>query len=158
HYDPVPLPHSQVRMTDGGREVYGGGGITPDVPVPPRTLNPVEARLAGAGIFFEFGRDYLAHHKNVPADFTPNRKTLDEFRKLVSSKGITLSAAEFKANERFISQQIQVQLVRDIYGADAANHIGVEEDPLVERALGSLGQAKELLVRAQRYMASRGMQ
>lgn len=158
HYDPAPLPHSQVRMTDGGREVYGGGGITPDVPVPPRTLNPVETKLAGADTFFEFGREYLAHHKNVPADFTPNRKTLDEFRKFASSQGIALSAAELKENEGFISQQIQVQLVRDIYGADAANHIAVEDDPLVERALGSLGQAKELLVRAQRYMASRGTQ
>ena len=158
HYDPAPLPHSQVRMTDGGREVFGGGGIAPDVPVPPRKLNPVEARLTGADVFFDFGRSYLAHHKTVSADFTPNRKTLDEFRKFLPSENVTLSSAEFKANEPFISEQIRVQLVRDIYGADAANHVVVENDPLVERALGSLGQAKELLVHAQHYMASRGIQ
>ena len=158
HYDPTPLPHSQVRMTDGGREEFGGGGITPDVPIPPQKLNPVESKLAAADVFFDFSRSYLAGHKTVPEDFNPNRKVLDEFRKFLLSEQVTLSDVDFKANEPFISQQIQVQLVRAIYGPDAANHIVVEKDPLVGRALDDLGQAKELLVRAQHYMASRGIQ
>ncbi len=158
HYDPTPLPHTQVRMTDGGRTVYGGGGISPDIPVPPRKLNPVETRLAAAGVFFDFGRSYLAHHKTVPAGFTPGRKVLDEFRKFLPAEHVTLSDAEFKANEPFIREQIRVQLIRTIYGPDAANHIVVENDPLVGQAVDSLGQAKALLVHAQHYMASRGMQ
>ncbi|MGH9770172.1 MAG: S41 family peptidase [Candidatus Acidiferrales bacterium] len=158
HYDPEPLPHSQVRMTDGGREVYGGGGITPDVPVPPRKLNSVETRLTAADVFFDFGRSYLARHKTVPADFTPNRKVLDEFHKFLTSQDTTLTSEEFKANEPFIEEQIRIQLLRTVYGADAASHVAVENDPLVQRATASLTQAKELMVRAQRYMASRGTQ
>ncbi len=158
HYDPAPLPHSQVRLTDGGREVYGGGGIAPDVSVPPAKLNPVEAKLEAADVFFDFGRSYLARHKTVPARFTANRKVLGEFHKFLPSEGITVAGADLKANQAFIAEHIRVQLVRVLYGADAANHIVAANDPLVERAAESLAQAKQLMVHAQRYMASRGTQ
>src|SRR5437867_3467844 len=31
HLQNAPMPHSEVRLTDGGREVYGGGGIARDL-------------------------------------------------------------------------------------------------------------------------------
>lgn len=31
HDENAPTPHDEVKLTDGGREVYGGGGISPDV-------------------------------------------------------------------------------------------------------------------------------
>ncbi len=158
HYNPSPYPKTQVRLTDGGRPVYGGGGITPDVRVPPQKLNSVESKLAGANVFFDFGRSYLARHNTIPPDFKANRKVLDEFRKFLPTEDVSISDADFKANESFIRRQIRIQLVRAIYGEDAANRLVVENDPLVARAADSLGKAKELLVHAQRYMASRGME
>ncbi|HEX5481152.1 MAG TPA: S41 family peptidase [Terriglobia bacterium] len=154
HYDPTP--HTQVRMTDGGRQVYGGGGITPDVAVPAPKLNSVQQKLVGAGAFFDFGRHYLARHKTISADFKPNGKVIDEFRKFAASDGVSLSAQDIKDNEAFIRKRIRVQLVRTIYGEDAATRLSAENDPLVQKALGSFDQAHQLLVQAHRYMASRG--
>lgn len=156
HYDPTP--HTQVRMTDGGRQVYGGGGITPDVAVPAPKLNPVQQKLIGAGAFFDFGRNYLASHKTISRDFKPNGKVLEEFKKFLASNGISVSSRDIKDNEEFIRERIRVQLVRTIYGQDAATQLSVENDPLVQRALGSFAQARQLLVQAHRYMASRGME
>lgn len=158
HYDPTPLPHTQARLTDGGREVFGGGGITPDIIVPPQKLNPVEEKLVNAGAFFDFGGRYLADHKTIPQDFKPNGKALEAFRKFLSGDNVDISAQDFKDNEEFIRQHIQEQLVRAIYGSTAADQIAVEDDPLVNQALDSFPQAKALLVQAQRYMASRGME
>ncbi|MGH9396448.1 MAG: S41 family peptidase [Terriglobia bacterium] len=156
HYDPTPLPHTQARLTDGGRAVYGGGGITPDVPVPSRKLNPTEQKLMAAGAFFDFGRSYLATHKTIPPDFKTSNKVLDEFRKFLVSDDITVSDQDFVSSEDFIREQIQVQLVGSIFGTTAADKITKDDDPLVAKAIDSLTQAKELLVQAQRYMASRG--
>lgn len=156
HYDPSPLPHTQVRLTDGGREVFGGGGITPDVIVPPTKLNPVEEKLLAAGAFFDFGGSYLADHKTIPQDFKVNGKTLEAFRKFLPGDNVTISTQDFKANEEFIRQHIQEQLVRAIYGSQAADQITIENDPLVDQAIDSLPQAKALLVQARRYMAARG--
>lgn len=158
HYDPNPLPHTQARLTDGGREVFGGRGITPDIVVAPEKLNPLEEKLVNAGAFFDFGGRYLADHKTVPEDFKPNGKVLDAFRKFLPGDNVDVSAQDFRDNEEFIRQHIQEQLVRAIYGSTAADQITVEDDPLVNQALGSLPQAKALLVQAQRYMASRGME
>jgi carboxyl-terminal processing protease len=158
HYDPAPLPHTQVRMTDGGREVFGGGGITPDVDVPPQKPNAVQQRLLDAGVFFDFGRSYLASHRTVPEDFKPNGKVLEEFKKFLTAQGISISDRDFKSNESFIREHIRLQLVGVIYGEDAARQIAVETDPLIQKALDSFGQAKQLLVQAHRYMASRGLE
>lgn len=157
HYDPAPLPHKQVRMTDGGREVFGGGGIAPDVVVPARKLSSAEQKMIAAGAFFDFGRSYLANHRTIPTNFKAGSKVMDDFRRFLPGDEVSISEEDFKASEPFIREHVRVQLVRAIYGEDAANRITIDNDPLVKRAVDSLGQAKELLVRAQRYMASRGM-
>lgn len=158
HYNPTPYPHTQARLTDGGREVFGGGGITPDVRVPPEKLNSTQRKLVVANTFFDFARSYLATHKTVSADFKPNGKVLDQFKKFLATDSVSISPQDFKDNEEFIRQQIQAQLIRSIYGSNVADKLTVDDDPLVARALNSLTQAKTLLVQAQRYMASRGIQ
>jgi carboxyl-terminal processing protease len=156
HYDPTPPPHTQVRMTDGGRVVYGGGGITPDVTVPSAKLDGTQHKLEDAGVFLDFGRSYLASHKAVPRSFKADRKVLDEFKSFLASEHINVSPDDFDANESFIREHIRAQIVSTIYGVEAGTELGVESDPLVVRSLDNLGQARQLLVHAQRYMASRG--
>jgi carboxyl-terminal processing protease len=158
HYDPVRPPHPQARLTDGGRVVYGGGGITPDVAVPPVDLNSTEERLRDAGVFLDFGRRYLATHQTVPRDFKPDRKVLDEFRAFLVSEGLAVSPEDFQENESFIREHIRTQIVESLYGSEAAKEIGVTSDPLVLKSLDDFGQARALLVRARRYMASRDEQ
>ena len=156
HYDPLPSPHPQARLTDGGRVVYGGGGITPDIAVPPVTQNPTEQKLSDAGVFLDFGRRYLASHNSVPRNFKPDRKVLDEFKSFLASDNFTISPQEFAANESFIRQHIRNEIVSAIYGVEAGNELAVQSDPLVTKSLDSFSQARQLLVHAQRYMASRG--
>jgi carboxyl-terminal processing protease len=158
HYDPAPLPHTQARLTDGGRVVYGGGGIRPDVTVSSVKPNSTEQKLSDAGVFLDFGKTYLATHPTVPRDFKPDRKVLDEFKTFLTSNGITLSPQAFGANESFIREHIQTQIVESIHGVEAAKEIAVTHDPLVLRSLNDFGQAHALLIRARRYMASRGEQ
>ncbi|MCE5250619.1 S41 family peptidase [bacterium] len=59
-----------VYYTDLGRNVYGGGGITPDrvIEIPPK-LNEYESALRGTHIFFEFANDYLIRHNDIPVYF-----------------------------------------------------------------------------------------
>jgi carboxyl-terminal processing protease len=156
HYQPSPLPHSQARLTDGGRVVYGGGGIAPDVVVPQVKFNAVQQELVNRGAFFDFGRIYLASHKSIPVGFMPDRKVLQQFKAFLLSENVALSNAEFLANESFISEHIRIQLVSTIYGEEAADKIQVENDPLVQRAIETLPQAAQLLVNRNRYMALRG--
>src|SRR6266446_8097071 len=89
------VPHTDTRHTDGGREVFGGGGITPDVLVNQTTSSVVESRLLASAVcpdylqcgpFFEFGKYYLGIHKTIPHDFSADNQVVQDFRGFLAKK------------------------------------------------------------------------
>ena len=154
----APTPKSQVRLTDGGREVYGGGGITPDVEVAPPKLNDVQQKLADHDAIYEFAEHYLGVHKTIPRDFQVTPDVLDEFTRYLGDEHLNVSSADLNDNADWLKERIRVQLVGMIYGADEALKIDKETDPLVGKAVESLPQAAALLQHSKQYVASRGSQ
>ncbi len=157
HPQSNPTPHTEVRLTDGGREVFGGGGIDPDVKVSEPKLTPTQETLARRGAFFNFGKSYLAVHKTIPRDFQVNDEVLDEFKQFLGKESIQIADKGFQDNLDFIKQRIQLQLVTVIYGENEAAQISVTNDYLVQKAMESLPQARELLSKAKKYMASKSV-
>ena len=51
-----------VKMTDSGRTVYGGGGITPDEKFAAPKLNKFQIELLRKFAFFNFTRNYFGKH------------------------------------------------------------------------------------------------
>jgi carboxyl-terminal processing protease len=155
HPEDTPTPHTDVRLTDGGREVYGGGGITPDIKYEEPKLTPTQEVLLQHGAPFEFGKYYLGIHKTIPRDFQVTDAVLQEFRQFLAEQNIRISDQDLKDNSDFIRTRIRFQLVASIFGETEANRIGIEIDPLVQKALDSMPQASELLAKAKRYIASK---
>ncbi len=155
HPEDVPMPHTEVRLTDGGRKVYGGGGITPDVKVSPQKLNDIERILVQNGAFFSFAQSYLAIHNTIPEDFQASNDVVAEFEKFLAKQQIPVTTQDIQNNLDFVKLRIRERLVEDIYGTNVADRIKVENDPLVEDAVAHLSEARELLVNLQKYMAER---
>jgi carboxyl-terminal processing protease len=153
-----PEPHTQMKLTDGGREVFGGGGITPDIHFTDAPLNKVQERLVDAGVFFNYAEHYLGQHKTIPPDFKVDDAVITDFRKYLGTQNVPLTDQELAANLSFVRRHIRTRLVASIYGQNEADQITVENDPEVQKALASFGQAQQLLVQARHYMASKGKQ
>jgi carboxyl-terminal processing protease len=87
---PTPAgPSPTAYHTDGGRTVYGGGGIVPDVFVRQGEVSERVARLLASSAFFHFAVGYLADKPDKTAAanaFTPDAATLARFRALVVEK------------------------------------------------------------------------
>jgi carboxyl-terminal processing protease len=147
--------HGEVRLTDGGREVYGGGGITPDIKVPENDLTPTQEALLQRGAFFNFGKYYLGVHKTIPKDFQVDDAVISEFKQFLDKEKINVSDQDLHNNLDFIKMRIRTQLVAAIFGENEADKISIDNDPLVQKALENLPKAKELLANAKRYMASK---
>jgi carboxyl-terminal processing protease len=89
-----------VFHTDLGRDVYGGGGISPDVILTPlKRLNELELALRNSNLYFEFADDYLLRNNDVPKDFTSfltgyriSSNELENFRKFIELKGIHIDS------------------------------------------------------------------
>jgi len=155
--------HPDLHRTDGGRQVYGGGGITPDIQVDDQAVSPVETKLLATdacpdflqcGPFFDFGRHYLGVHKTVARDFMPDDSTLAEFREFAAKDGVTLSDKDFKDHADFIKNHLRDLLVGMIYGEDEARHMSLVSDSMVQKAIGALPQAAALATHAKKYMAA----
>jgi carboxyl-terminal processing protease len=151
----APTPHSDVRLTDGGREVYGGGGITPDVKYEEPKLTPPQELLVTHNVFFGFAKSYLGVHKTIPNDFQVTDAVLQEFQHYLADQKVQLSEHDYKDNLDFIRTRIRPPLVEFIYGQTEASQIALENDPLVEKAVEDMPQASELLAKAKRYIASK---
>lgn len=76
----------EVFFTDGGRKVYGGGGIVPDIEIDRPDLKPIEINLERQSMFFTFAVFYLAKHPDIPRDFEINGQILEEFRSFLKEK------------------------------------------------------------------------
>jgi len=157
HPQSNPSEHNEVRLTDGGREVYGGGGIDPDIRVTEPKMTPPQEALAQRGAFFNFGKYYLATHRTIPRDFEVTDEVLNEFKQFLGKEKIQVSDQDLQDNLDFIKQRIRLQLVTVIYGEADASRMSLENDYLVQKALENLPQARELLAKAKKYMASKSM-
>jgi len=151
----APTPHTDVRLTDGGREVYGGGGITPDVKYEDPKLNPTQEALLQHNAFFDFAKYYLGIHKTIPNDFQVTDAVLQEFRQFLAQQKIQISDQDLKDNMDFVRTRIRPPLVEFIFGQTEASQIAIENDPLVQKAVDGMPQASELLAKAKRYIASK---
>ncbi|MGD0697138.1 MAG: S41 family peptidase [Terriglobia bacterium] len=157
HYDEAAPRHTEVRLTDGGREVYGGGGITPDVDIPEPKLTKVEEMLLAHGAFYNFGKYYLGVHKTVPQDFTVSPEVLQEFERYLETEHVKVSSRDIQDNLDFINNHIRVQLIGVIYGSNEGDKIAKESDYLLQKALEHLGEARELMASAKKVVASKSL-
>jgi carboxyl-terminal processing protease len=80
-------------FTKGGRVVYGGGGVVPDVSVPSERLSPLEYNLLAKLVFFDFAVHYTATHPELPKDFEVDQAMLKEFTEFLKTKNFNYQTA-----------------------------------------------------------------
>jgi carboxyl-terminal processing protease len=157
HDDTSAPSHAQVYYTDGGRKVYGGGGITPDTtfrePTPDATLENLESHFA----FYSFAKQYLTSHRDVPRNFVPDDQIVEAFKGYLERSKIQVSDKDFAQNEPDIRRDIREYILTTAYGGQQEDRLLAEDDPLIEKALTELPQASQLMANAKRYMASRSV-
>jgi len=136
---------SEVKTTDAGRTVYGGGGITPDVEVAEATLNTFQQTLARKYAFFNFARRYLAENKTISRDFEVTQPVLDRFRRFLGEEQIDFREVDLTENQAYIKGQIKEELVLSVFGMEDAYRVEVVTDPQIRKAIELLPQAAAML-------------
>jgi carboxyl-terminal processing protease len=87
--------------TKGGRIVYDGGGVNPDVIDSMEVFNQLSLYLYARNLIFDFSTDYLVRHKEKPemANFKIGNEEYIKFKNFVKNKGFeyeTQSETELK--------------------------------------------------------------
>ncbi len=79
----------EVFHTKGGRVVYGGGGISPDITVEPEKLTPIELNLERLSMFFDYAIQYTNAHPNLKPEFEVTDQMVQDFREFLKGKKFT---------------------------------------------------------------------
>ena len=165
--------HGDVFMTDLGRTVYGGGGITPDIEVKSPETGQARGRLF-YGIF-DFVRQLVAgqiqgqreyriaetqYRTKITPDETNRYQVTDElvaaFRQYVADKPqFGLSEERFNANLAYVRTQMRREIITAAYGPDAGEQAYLPDDAQFRKAIESLDQARMLADNASRARGDR---
>ncbi|PSR00713.1 MAG: S41 family peptidase [Bacteroidetes bacterium QS_9_68_14] len=155
--------------TDHGREVFGGGGILPDVIVPPDTNSVAyqvrQRNLPGAFVNQWFASnearlrgEWEGRHDAFVSDYTVDAKMMESFWAFADEQGLALtdekdaadpddavflrSRAEASAGE--IKTRLKYILASRLYGTREAGRLQLRADETFETALTKWDRAREL--------------
>ncbi|MBA3765615.1 MAG: S41 family peptidase [Acidobacteria bacterium] len=159
-------PVGPESRTDTGRTVYGGGGITPDEAVNPRTTTAVQQRLVDPVFGFaleltggrlpgfdayQVQRPINFDHDLTANDFPVTDALFKAFKDYVARRpAFKLVAAQLDRDRAYIELRLRYELGTAAFGAISALQVFNTDDPQIARAIDMLPRARELALAAQR--------
>lgn len=145
----APAAKKDVFHTAGGRDVYGGGGITPDVVVKADRLSRWMTTLYARGVFFEWAVQYRAKNPEVPRDFRVTDAVREDFLRHVDSfpnapETPARNAYAAEKDKAALDRALSEELVGAVHGPEAGYRISLEGDAQLRKALTLFPDAEKL--------------
>ena len=156
HADSIHFPDSLKYKTDGGRTVYGGGGIMPDIFIPVDTAynSKLYTNLVRKGALNRFTTDYALKHRdaikaeygdfeNYNKNFTVSQDLVNGLKKAAEEAKVDWNDEQFAHSEKFILLQMKALIARNVWETQQYYQVMASTDPGVQKALEVLGNDKE---------------
>ena len=174
--DDMPEPRGELKHTDAGREVYGGGGIAPDItatyPRSPKALLSMSSRgafveyaafyasrngrtrdTAGAGVVPEEIRTARSDDvRLIDRNFQVDDAVFEHFFKFLASEEIPFTKKELLENRDQLAMKIKAEIFWSIWGAEARQRVFISEDPQVREAVKAIPDAADLMKDPKAYI------
>jgi carboxyl-terminal processing protease len=161
-----------LRYTDGGRQVYAGGGIEPDrhMAGPVEGFNPsrLGRTLWARQTFQDFAQRFTAegderiaggkNRRNIKPGFQVDDAMVAEYKKfLIDEERVKMDEAAWTADAAFIRGMIRFGIDEALFGIDVARRRLLADDPQAQFALNQFAEAEKLsrLSQNKRTTASR---
>ena len=154
-------PSGQEKKTDTGRAVYGGGGISPDESVSPRTMNPIQRRILNPT--FAFARELVNgrirgfesykvqsgidfHHELRAEDLKISDALFKAFKDFATNDAaFRISAPMLDHELSFVELELRFNIVTAAFGRVVADRVFITtDDPQVAKAVDILPKARDL--------------
>src|SRR5579863_2078173 len=146
----------EVKFTDSGRTVYGGGGITPDEKIDSSKSNNFQDVLGiyGRSAFFHFAAHYLAN-RTVDKNFQVDDAVLAEFKQFLTSQDIPWTEKDINDNLDWLKVNIKEKIMTSQFGQLQGLRVMADWDPMIQKALTFLPEAQALEDTAHKVLAQK---
>jgi carboxyl-terminal processing protease len=146
----------EVKMTDSGRTVYGGGGITPDEKIDSPKSNKFQEELGPyeKNAFFHFAPHYLSN-RTVDKNFQVDDAVMSDFKQYLTSQDIPFTEKDLNDNMDWVKINIKEEIVKSQFGQIQGLRIMADWDPMIQKALTFLPEAQALEDTAHKVLAQK---
>jgi carboxyl-terminal processing protease len=163
HYErKVPQHPTEVKLTDSGRQVTGGGGITPDIVVPAPKLTKFQESLLRADVFYPyeqgvggFTKYYLGTRPTITKSFEPDDNVMRDLRNYLSKHNVRYTEPDIADNLDWIKRKIKQEVFLSTFGQQEGFKVLLEADPQIQAAVDAIPQARALYENARKIVAQR---
>ena len=149
--DSIHFADSLKRVTPGGKVVYGGGGIMPDVFVPADTtdVTPYFIEVVGRNILYRYTIEYADRHREalnavqtldeLEALLDGDRTLVDDFIRYAARKGVAPRYGDIARSRKLIEAQLRAYIGRNTALEDNGFYANIYPvDNVIMRAIGIL--------------------
>ncbi|HEX9200839.1 MAG TPA: S41 family peptidase [Acidobacteriaceae bacterium] len=138
----------EVKLTDSGRTVYGGGGITPDEKIDVPNLNRFQISLLQHYVFVNsgiggFAKHYIAAHP-ISREFVADDAVIQQFKDFLKANQVDYTDADITGSSDWIKSNIKAELFTSQFGQLEGLKIRAQADPEVNKALNFMPEALAL--------------
>ncbi|HMT30603.1 MAG TPA: S41 family peptidase, partial [Bacteroidia bacterium] len=147
--DSIHFPDSLKFKTPGGKIVYGGGGIMPDIFVPIDTTgrnNSFLIETINSGLISEFSYNYVDDHRQelistyktfgeFAKNFTVDKNIYDSFVKAAVSKNIRRNETEISEAAPYLKNQLKAFISRQVFKNEGFYPILLNVDKTYQKAV-----------------------
>lgn len=160
-----PAPKGEVKKTDAGRDVYSGGGITPDEALKAQTITSERARaqvklndpIFAYALNLAYGKTagYENYKVDKPivfdydikaTDFEVSDNLYNDFKKFAAEK-YKVSPAQIDREREYVQRILRTELVTAAYGATTSFQVFNNYDNQLTRAIELLPEARQLAIK-----------
>jgi carboxyl-terminal processing protease len=133
----------EVKLTDSGRTVYGGGGITPDEKIDNLKSNHFQDSLIINYAFFNFSKHYLASH-TITKDFEVDDAVMQQFKAFLKDHQVEYTDNDIAGVNDWIKESIKSELFTSQFGQLEGLKVRAEWDPQIAKSITYLPEAQTL--------------
>lgn len=144
-----------VYKTNGGRIVYGGGGITPDYIIKSKQMTEYTTGLLKNNVFYQFALSYLdknskkiqSEYKNLNSfinNFDISDSEIKSFIRFAESKDIKYNENDFIKDHSYILVRIKAEIARNFWKNTGWYSVILNADNQMIKAVTLFDEAKDL--------------
>jgi carboxyl-terminal processing protease len=146
-----------VKSTDTGRKMYGGGGITPDEKFDPAKATLLERRIYNSSVIYHFANSYFGPAKpQLPQGWEPDENLLSRFKDYLHTKEIPFADADFVRDKKWVTEQLRDEFYLRAFDKKTSDRAQLIDDPEAQKAVGEMAKAEALHADALKIMTARG--
>ena len=138
-----------VKQTDLGRTVYGGGGITPDEKYEAQKLNAFQIAVLRKNSFFTFSAQYFSgHDTKLVKGWTPDENLLEKMHDYLLKQGVQFTEADWTRDHSWVRDQLKAEMYITAFSYEDHLRLLVEQDAEVQKAVDAMPKASGLLAQS----------